>query len=141
MHWYLEVLKKYAVFDGRARRKEYWYFTLFNMLIGMGFAILAVGFVMLFGHSDPNAMAFLIFIPISLYSLAIFIPSLAVTVRRLHDTGRSGWWYFIAFVPFVGGIILFVFTLIEGDPGPNIYGLNPKAEMDYGQIYPVNPGY
>jgi uncharacterized membrane protein YhaH (DUF805 family) len=141
MSWYLEVLRKYARFDGRARRMEYWYFALFNILVEMGLALLALGFGMLFGHSDVNVMVSFMMVPICLYSLAVLIPSLAVTVRRLHDTGRSGWWYFIAFVPFFGGIILFVFTLLEGDPGPNMYGSSPKGDASYGQVYPASTGY
>jgi uncharacterized membrane protein YhaH (DUF805 family) len=141
MSWYLEVLRKYAQFDGRARRKEYWFFALFNVLVAFVLCMLTVGGVLLLGHSDMNAMIGLMFIPITLYWLAVLVPSLAVTVRRLHDTGRSGWWYFIAFVPFVGGIVLLIFTLMEGTPGPNMYGPNPRGEVSYGQVYPASTGY
>ena len=140
MSWYLEALKKYAQFYGRARRKEYWYFALFNVLVTLGLMVLTGVAAMLIGHSDPSVVMTAFTIPLFLYMLAMFIPSLAVTVRRLHDTGRSGWWYFIAFVPFVGGIILFIFTLLEGDPGPNMYGPNPRAEVSYPPVYPVSTG-
>lgn len=118
MDWYLQVLKKYTVFSGRARRKEYWFFVLFNFLIGLGLAIVdsltgieqALGFGLLG----------------TIYSLAIFIPGLAVFVRRLHDTDRSGWWFLIAFVPIVGLIVLLVFLVQDGTPGPNRFGPNPK---------------
>ena len=94
MSWFIEALKKYAVFSGRARRKEYWMFVLFTVIIyavllGIGLAIKAP------------------FIAIVFY-VAILLPSLAVGVRRLHDTGRSGWWYFIALIPLIGGIWLIV---------------------------------
>lgn len=114
MNWYLEVLKKYAVFSGRARRKEYWMFVLFNMIIG-----LVLGFVE--GLVDgPGVLS-------SLYSLAVLIPGIAVSVRRLHDTGRSGWWLLIGLVPLIGAIVLLVFMVQDSDPAANPYGPNPKA--------------
>ena len=113
MNWYLEVLKKYAVFSGRARRKEYWLFILFNTIIS--FALILIEY----SAGGPGIVA-------GLYYLAVAIPSLAVLVRRLHDTNRSGWWFFIGFVPLVGGIILFVFTVLDSQPGENRYGPNPK---------------
>ena len=134
MDWYILVLKKYADFNGRARRKEYWMFALFNCLIAFAVTGTFFGASALLGEkSDLAAMAM---IPLFLYCFAMLIPSLAVTVRRLHDTGRSGWWYLISFVPFVGGIILFVFTVFDGDPRPNLYGPDPK---DPAGFYPVPP--
>jgi uncharacterized membrane protein YhaH (DUF805 family) len=115
MNWYLEVLKKYAVFDGRARRKEYWMFSLFNIIIAL---ILGLG--ELSAGSDQNVL-------VALYALAVLLPGLAVGVRRLHDTGRSGWWLFIAFVPIIGAIVLLVFMVQDSQPGENQYGPNPKA--------------
>ena len=115
MNWYLEVLKKYAVFGGRARRKEYWMFLLFNIIISF-----VLGFVeVLAGGSGIVYM---------LYSLAVLIPSTAVTVRRLHDTGRSGWWLLISLVPLIGVIVLLVFTVQDSNPDENQYGANPKTE-------------
>ncbi|MET9377426.1 DUF805 domain-containing protein [Streptomyces sp. NPDC002992] len=67
----------------------------------------------------------------AIYALGVLVPSLAVIVRRLHDTGRSGWWYFISFVPIVGGVILFVFTVLEGEAHDNAYGPSPKAAQTY----------
>ena len=121
MNWYLTVLKKYAVFEGRARRKEYWSFYLINTLI-------LIVFVAIAGANrgkiiNPGNVL------IVLYLLALFIPSIAVTVRRLHDVGRSGWWIFISFVPFVGGIILLVFTFMDSQPNANQYGSNPKEAV------------
>ncbi len=113
MNWYLEVLRKYAVFDGRARRKEYWMFALFNFIIAfvLGFIEGLVG--------GPGVIGLV-------YSLAVFIPALAVTVRRLHDTNRSGWWVLIAFVPLIGAIVLLVFMVLDSQPGENRFGANPK---------------
>ncbi|MFF1510244.1 DUF805 domain-containing protein [Streptomyces sp. NPDC058326] len=118
MNWYLDVLKKYAVFSGRARRKEYWMYTLFNFL-----AVVVLSIVDYAIGTAPLLTA--------VYGLGVLIPSLAVVVRRLHDTGRSGWWYFIAFVPLVGGIVLLVFTCLDGEGHDNAYGSNPKAALAY----------
>ena len=119
MNWYVEVLKKYAVFSGRARRKEYWYFLLFNIIIG--FVLGLIEGTTGLARKNPQSILGLI------YSLAVLLPGLAVSVRRLHDTGRSGWLVLIALVPFVGGIILLVFMAQDGTPGENQYGPNPKA--------------
>jgi len=118
--WYLAVLKKYAVFSGRARRTEYWMFALFTILILFGIIILdtmtgiankSVGFGVL----------------TALYMVATFIPGFAVSVRRLHDIGRSAWWLLIGIVPLIGGIVLLIFTVMEGERGQNRFGANPKA--------------
>ncbi|MFK4101074.1 DUF805 domain-containing protein [Streptomyces sp. NPDC019531] len=112
MSWFIEVLKKYAVFSGRARRKEYWMYMLFVAII----------YVVLLGIGLAAKMTWL---PIIFY-VGILLPSLGVTIRRLHDTGRSGWWILFGFVPLVGGITLFVFSVLDGEPGENKYGPNPK---------------
>ncbi|MED4532328.1 DUF805 domain-containing protein [Metabacillus fastidiosus] len=114
MHWYLKALKNYVGFQGRARRKEYWMFVLFNVIIAL---ILSV--IQTVADIDPPVLT-------AIYSLAIFLPSLAVTVRRLHDIGRSGWWYFINLIPLIGGIILLVFTCQDSQSGSNKYGPSPK---------------
>ncbi|MCX5388698.1 DUF805 domain-containing protein [Streptomyces sp. NBC_00094] len=114
MNWYLDVLKRYADFTGRARRKEYWMYSLFTLI-----AVLVLAIIDFSLGTYP--------VLVGIYGLATLLPSLGVTVRRLHDTGRSGWWYLIALVPFVGGIVLLVFTVIEGDAHPNAYGADPKA--------------
>ncbi|WP_432085863.1 DUF805 domain-containing protein [Streptomyces sp. bgisy095] len=117
MNWYLDVLKKYAVFSGRARRKEFWMFTLFNFIAAVILAIL------------DNVLGIQILSII--YTLAVFLPALGVSVRRLHDTGRSGWWILIALVPLVGGIVLLVFNCLEGEQQQNAYGPNPKLAPAY----------
>lgn len=120
MNYYMDVLRKYFVFSGRARRKEYWMFFLFNLLatIVLAFIDSAIGM-----YSTENGIGLLS----GLYSLAVLIPSIAVGVRRLHDTGKSGWWLLIALVPFIGSIVLLVFFVLDSDPGSNQYGPNPKV--------------
>jgi uncharacterized membrane protein YhaH (DUF805 family) len=108
-------------FSGRSRRKEYWYFQLFNGIVVVFLALFAAAF------SDDGKPATVPLFLIFLYCLVLFVPALAVTIRRLHDIGRSGWWYFIAFVPLIGGIVLFVFTLLDSEPYANLWGLDPKA--------------
>ncbi len=119
MEWYLMVLKKYAEFSGRSRRKEYWMYALINMVIV--FVIEIAGFAMM-----KNAVGMILFGLLGIYCLATLIPSLAVGIRRLHDTGKSGWWLLISFVPFVGFIILLIFLVKDSDAGANLYGPNPK---------------
>ncbi|HEX8494176.1 MAG TPA: DUF805 domain-containing protein [Pyrinomonadaceae bacterium] len=132
MNWYLEVLKKYAVFSGRARRKEYWFFTLFNIIISLALTMLDIWL----GLADRSGWG-----PLGgIYTLAVFIPGLAVTVRRLHDTGRSGWWFLIALVPCVGGIILLIYLVEDSQPGENEYGPNPKMETQW-QSPPPPPDF
>jgi uncharacterized membrane protein YhaH (DUF805 family) len=140
MEWYLDVFRKYAQFDGRARRKEYWMFTLFNLVAYFVLAIVGFLFVALLAKGEHQGLALLFLAPIWIYGLAVIIPGLAVTVRRLHDTGRSGWWILISFVPFVGGIILLVFTCLDSEPGTNLYGLNPKGIEGFQGVMPPYPG-
>ncbi len=119
MNWYLEVLKKYAVFSGRSRRKEYWYFVLFNLIISILLAIVDS----VLGTFIPQIGMGIIG---GLYALAVFIPSIAVSIRRLHDRDRSGWWLLIGLIPLIGLIVLLVFMLQNSTPGQNRYGANPK---------------
>lgn len=119
--WYLEVLKKYAVFKGRARRKEYWYFTLVNIIISI-----VIGFVdVKIGTYSMKAGVGLLG---GVYSLAVLIPSLAVFIRRLHDIGKSGWWFFLGLIPCAGPLILLYFMVKDSQDGENQYGPNPKLE-------------
>ena len=119
MNWYLEVLKKYAVFEGRARRKEYWFFILFNVFISMALGIID----RLTGNVNPETGLGILS---GIYALGVLIPGLAVSVRRLHDTGRSGWWLLITFIPVLGAIVFFFFMVFDSDPGSNEYGPSPK---------------
>lgn len=116
MNYWLQCIKKYVDFDGRARRKEYWMFFLFTVLIGY-----AISFVL--GLADMGIVVNTIG---NLYPLALLLPGIAVMVRRLHDTGRSGWWLLIGFVPYVGQIALLVSACLDSQPGDNAYGKYPK---------------
>ncbi|MDC9594443.1 DUF805 domain-containing protein [Xenorhabdus sp. IM139775] len=114
MHWYLSVLKNYADFSGRARRKEYWLFSLFHFIICV--ALIVLGSVI---NKNVGVALFVV------YLILTIIPSLAVKVRRLHDANHSGWWVLIYIIPF-GGIVLLMFCCIEGTKGDNDYGVDPK---------------
>ncbi len=120
--WYLKVIGQYADFNGRARRREYWSFFLVNIVIIIVLSVLAgilgavADFLGLLGYGVYM-----------LYSLAVLIPGLAVSVRRLHDTGKSGWFLLIALIPLVGLYLIYLMT-VEGDRGDNAYGPDPKAD-------------
>jgi len=116
------VTEHYADFDGRARRSEYWYFLLFNIVIMIPLYIVGI----IGAASETLILSILGFGLYGLVALALIIPSIAVVVRRLHDTGRSGWYYLMAFIPLVGGIILIVFLVEDSKPGSNKWGANPK---------------
>jgi uncharacterized membrane protein YhaH (DUF805 family) len=118
MEWILAPLKKYAVFSGRARRKEFWPYMLVNYVI-----LLALMIPFQAGGGQNMVLGLVFFV----YALAILVPTIAVFVRRLHDLDKSGWWYLINFVPFVGGIILLIICIPEGTQGANQYGPDPKA--------------
>ncbi|MGB5855916.1 MAG: DUF805 domain-containing protein [Oceanisphaera sp.] len=120
MNWYIQVLKKYAVFTGRARRKEYWFFVLISLIILFILAFIdnATGTL-----NEDRGMGLLG----GIYSLAVLLPGLGVSVRRLHDSNRSGWWMLIGFIPILGSIVLLVFMLLGSTPGDNQYGANPKG--------------
>jgi uncharacterized membrane protein YhaH (DUF805 family) len=121
MEWYLKVIRNYVGFSGRARRKEYWMFVLINIIISIVLAMVDGMLGLKVGGEQGAGLLGLV------YSLAILLPSIAVGVRRLHDTGRSGWWMLIAFVPFIGFIVLLVFFVLDSQPGSNEYGPNPKG--------------
>ncbi|SFL83063.1 DUF805 domain-containing protein [Marinobacter zhejiangensis] len=114
MDWYLAVIKNYAGFSGRARRKEYWMFALINIAIVIALSVIE-GIL-----GIPGIIS-------AIYGLALLVPSLAVGVRRLHDTGRTGWWLLLALIPLVGPIVLLVFFCMEGNSGSNDFGADPKA--------------
>jgi uncharacterized membrane protein YhaH (DUF805 family) len=120
MNYFFEALGKYAVFGGRARRSEYWYFVLFSCLIA--FALAAAGFAIAAGTGGPPTLARYF---VDLFSVLILLPSLGVSVRRLHDVGMSGWWLLLNLVP-LGGLVLIYFYCQDSQNGPNIYGPNPK---------------
>lgn len=123
MEWYLKVLRQYADFEGRARRQEYWMFTLINTLISIFLSILSTTLV-----DSGIGMLFSIFY--LLYAVGTIIPSVAVAVRRLHDVDKSGWMLLLAFIPLVGAILLLVWFATEGTRGTNQYGNDPKGGFD-----------
>lgn len=118
MNWYLDAWKNYVNFTGRSRRTAYWMFVLFNVLA----IILANVIDNVLGLAGDGGYG-----PLSMiYGLAVFLPGLALAIRRLHDTGRSGWWMLISFLPLIGLIVLIVFFVQDSQPGSNQYGPNPK---------------
>jgi uncharacterized membrane protein YhaH (DUF805 family) len=143
MDWYLMVWKKYAEFDGRSRRNEFWMFVLFNLL-----AILVLGALGGAGMAMSEDYGGFLFIPLGIYVLAALIPNLAVSVRRFHDIGKSGWLLLLLIVlgmiPFVGivaSIIEIVLFCQEGNPGINQYGPNPKFPEQAVGIFAGNAGF
>ena len=128
MHWMLMPLRRYADFAGRSRRKEYWMFFLFNMLVALFvWGLLAVTFFAGLSETEMTVIMTPVFLIYGLLVLALIIPGIAVTVRRLHDIDRSGWSILLGLIPVVGAILLIVFYCTEGTPGPNSYGDDPKA--------------
>ena len=123
MNWYIKCLKQYVDFSGRARRKEYWMFVLFNFVFSFVLGLLDTAF----GWNSELGLGILG----GIYSLCVFLPGLAVVVRRLHDVGKSGWFFLIILIPIVGAIWLIVLFCLDGQPGDNKYGPNPKELPDY----------
>lgn len=118
---YFKVLRQYADFSGRARRKEYWMFMLFNMIFSFVWSfLLTLVMILIYGDIENTTIAYY-------YSVAVILPGIAVSVRRLHDTGKSGWWMLIGLIPIVGGIWLFILMLADSQPKANDYGQNPKT--------------
>lgn len=114
MGYFIEALKKYAEFSGRASRKEFWVFVLICMIINAILGVMGI----IFGALGMEILAIIV-------GLALIVPSISVGTRRLHDTGRTGWWQLIYFVPIIGFIIMIVF-LVQDSHDENDYGVNPK---------------
>lgn len=140
MKYYITCLKKYAVFEGRARRKEFWMYFLFNWLFfiawsfGVGILLAVLGVAVgdtsqSIGPQSP-ANGWIMPLAIQLYLWATIIPTISVTVRRLHDTGRSGWWWWFQLVPIIGPIAMLIFLCGVSKPGENQYGPNPCVNTD-----------
>ena len=129
MEWYLKALKQYARFNGRARRKEYWYFSLISLLISG-----LLGFIdgSIVSAAAETGIVREIFIPTdigllrNIYTLGVLVPTYAVMVRRLHDTDKSGWWFFINLIPFLGWLFFLYFLVEDSYPSKNRFGRNPK---------------
>jgi uncharacterized membrane protein YhaH (DUF805 family) len=111
LHWYTDVIKQYAVFDGRASRPEYWWFFLINTIISVVLDVVIPG-------ATGQVLG-------AIYALAVLLPSIGVGIRRLHDTNRTGWWLLVSLVPLVGWIWIIVLLALAGDEGPNRYGPPP----------------
>ena len=120
MKYFLYCLQHYADFNGRARRSEYWYYTLFNFLIYIACVVLALLLAIATDTPGFIALAYL-------WGLATLLPTIAVCVRRLHDTGKSGWFYLTVLIPLVGGILMLVWMCTDSEQGHNGYGPNPKG--------------
>ena len=151
MKWMLMPLRRYADFSGRSRRKEYWMFALLNLII---YTVLYVIMFATMGPSFTESMMQaeagmepaqpstgmmagfgIVGMILLLYALAVFIPSLAVMVRRFHDQDKSGWFVLLGFIPFVGGIVLLVFMCLEGTRGDNRFGPDPKMSDHVGETF------
>ncbi len=122
--WLPQALHKYAVFEGRARRQEYWYFVLFYLISYFVLAVVDEALGLAWASPRGGHHGGLLE---TLFSLVMFIPSIAVTARRLHDTDRSGWWQLIYLVPLVGFLVMLVFLVLDSQPGSNRFGPNPKG--------------
>ena len=127
MKYYLSALRNYANFSGRARRGEYWYFVLFNLLFGLGILFLGTLFGMLFSPALATVFSMLYLA----YAIFALVPGVAVTVRRLHDTNRSGWLILISLIPLIGSILLLVWLATDSEWGDNQYGKYPKEEISH----------
>lgn len=119
MEWYKKALSQWKDFDGRARRKEYWMFTLFNLIF-----IIAAGIIdRVTGLANDLTGIGPVYV---IYVVAMFIPSIAVAIRRLHDIGKPGWWLLLVIIPVIGGLWLLYLMVQDSEPGDNQYGPNPK---------------
>ncbi len=134
MDWMLMPLMRYADFSGRSQRMEYWMFTLLYVLV----IVLLLGLAIFFGSpvGQERTLAENYFLVVTgLFIVGTIIPSIAVTVRRLHDQDKSGWFYLFSFIPYIGGFVLLIFMCIEGTPGPNRYGPDPKGGIGYKDLF------
>ena len=122
MSWFVGAVKKYAVFAGRARRKEFWFFYLFYVI----FALAAASVDSVLGTEYSVAETASISLFSSVFVIAMMLPTFAVLARRLHDIGRSGWWILIGLIPIIGAIVLLIFTVRDSQEGENRFGPNPK---------------
>jgi uncharacterized membrane protein YhaH (DUF805 family) len=125
MHWYTDVIRRYADFDGRSGRPEFWWYQLFNLIV----YIVVVAIVSVVAGFSTGQLA------ADLYSLAVLLPGLGVGIRRLHDINRSGWWLVLGIIPIVGAIVLIVFAATAGTPGPNRYGAPPSGNLAESAAY------
>lgn len=123
MKWFIKCFKQYFDFKGRARRKEYWYFTLFCIIFSILVELVGMGLGMLMGSYILDSTL------IKIFYIATFIPSISVSVRRLHDIGKSGWWTLLCLLPIIGWIWLIVWACFDSKEGENKWGPNPKENV------------
>ena len=125
MKYYIDAIKNYAVFEGRTTRKEFWLFVLFNFIIAfsVGFILLVI---LVFAGCSDTEIDKAIDIGSNLYMLFMLLPTIAITVRRFHDIGWSGWWYFLTLIPILGWVFCFIMCAIDSEPFPNEYGESSK---------------
>ena len=116
MQWYVVVLRRYAKFDGRAHRPEFWWFTLWSFIVSLALSVAELALDVGSEWAGPLT---------SVYALLVLVPTLAVGARRLHDIGRTGWWQLLLLIPLVGAIILIVWWARDGQPEPNRWGPKP----------------
>lgn len=131
VHWYLAVLKKYVAFRGRAHRMEFWTFTLVNLSILVGLSVMGSLAKIAMGSEGISTLS-------DIYMIAVFLPSLAVSVRRLHDASHSGWFLLLGIIPVIGAIILLVMFVQDSASGDNRYGPNPKQSVSQTSQRPPN---
>ena len=137
MEWMLLPLKRYADFNGRSRRKEYWMFWLFQVII----SLILVALMFIGGldsssiESEFNGFGIFIAFILGMFVLAMLIPNIAVAVRRFHDQDKSGWMYLLSLIPYIGGLIIFIFMLLPGTYGPNQYGEDTKLIENVDDIF------
>lgn len=136
MSWYTKVFRQYADFQGRARRMEFWMFTLVNTIVFLGLAIPSLFLAYSTPQGEPGALVWSFALSLFLYGLAQLIPAIAVGVRRFHDQNRSGWWFLIILVPTVGGLIYWIMMMLPGTRGPNRFGPDPLHPDDEGDVWP-----
>ena len=117
------ILKHYIDFNGRASRREFWFYVLFQAIVIILASIVGGALDYVLGRSGVLSSAFTMIVV-----LGLIVPNLAVSIRRLHDIGKSGWFILISLVPVIGGIILIIFSLLDSQPGSNAYGPNPKGK-------------
>lgn len=139
MEWFISVFRdSYADFSGRARRREYWQFTLVQAILLIILAAIAFGLMAVSEETGNEFLSIVGFAPLVLYGLGAAIPNLAVSVRRLHDVGKSGWWILSPHIPLVGNIfsiVLLIFYCQDGQWGDNQWGPNPKEEEKLSEIF------
>jgi uncharacterized membrane protein YhaH (DUF805 family) len=144
MRYFFAALRKYANFRSRATREEFWWFSFWGSFFAIvpTLPLFVMAGVTLAAGGDgalprTQLFLFLVIAYVAIYLLVTIVPATAVLVRRLHDTGRSGWWYFFGFVPSIGAPLIFVFCCLDGQPGENRYGPNPKEQPELTSAPPV----